>query len=113
MKEGKTHLRLYITENAPHSNRAIVNLKALCDQMISQDVDYEILDVHKHADLAMKDHIQVAPTLLKTGEPFRISGDLSNHETVKKELRLVAVKSRGADAEFNRVAKTKKNNSCS
>lgn len=91
MGKKKEKFRLYISENAPHSIKAIVNLKRLLQPRdLHQEQQIEILDIHKHAHLAFADKIQVVPTLLKlTGKgSVRCVGDLSNQEMVKRKLNI-------------------------
>ena len=100
IKNKKTKLRLYITENAPHSNKAIVNLKHLLQKIDEKSYQLEILDIHKHSHMAVEDKVQVVPTLLKfptnrsstsklsSKEPVRLVGDLSNQKIVKQKLEL-------------------------
>lgn len=91
MKRSKKHLRLYITENAPHSLRSIVNLNNLLNQLnLRQYYFLEILDIHKYSQKALADRVQVVPTLLKftSKGPIRLMGDLSDQEAVKKTLNL-------------------------
>jgi circadian clock protein KaiB len=86
----QVRFRLYITENAPHSNKAIVNLKELLRQLDLNNYQLEILDIHKHSHLAIADKILVSPTLLKLSakSAIRLVGDLSNPQMVKRKLEL-------------------------
>lgn len=90
MKMKKMKFRLYITENALHSNKAIVNLKHLLQKLDLRNYQLEILDIHKHSHLAIADKVQVVPTLLKlsSNNPIRLVGDLANQEQVKRKLQL-------------------------
>jgi len=90
VKEKKMKFRLYITENALHSNKAIINLKHLLQKLDLRSYQLEILDIHKHSHLAVADKVQVVPTLLKltANNPIRLIGDLANQELVKRKLKL-------------------------
>lgn len=87
---NKVKFRLYITENAPHSNKAIVNLKTLLQQLDSHNYQLEILDIQKHSHMAVVDKVLVAPTLLKLSakNSIRLVGDLSDPQAVKRKLEL-------------------------
>ena len=87
---NKVKFRLYITENAPHSNKAIVNLKNLFQHLDADSYQLEILDIHKHSHLAVADKVLVAPTLLKVSakSSLRLVGDLSDPQMVKRKMEL-------------------------
>lgn len=89
-KTKKMKFRLYITENAIHSNRAIVNFKNLLDHLDLKTYQLEILDIHKHSHLAVEDKIQVVPTLLKLSakSQVRLIGDLADQQMVIRKLEL-------------------------
>lgn len=93
----KIQLRLYITENAPYSNQAILNLKNFCENHNQLCLDCEILDINKHPEMATKDHVQVIPTLLKLNghSTVRVVGDLSSPEALLKQLKLSKLSFRG------------------
>lgn len=58
-------LRLYVAGNAPNSQRAIANAKAICDEHFSARHDLEIVDLLEEPRRALEDGIIVTPTLLK------------------------------------------------
>lgn len=88
--KNKVRLRLYITENAPHSNKAIVNLRDLLQQLDFKNYQLEILDIHKHSHQALADKVLVAPTLLKISSEavIRLVGDLADAQSVKRKLEI-------------------------
>lgn len=90
MRKKKERFRLYISENAPYSIRAIVNLKRLFEQLDLCQGQLEILDIHKHAHMAFSDKIQVVPTLLKltTKGSVRWVGDISNKEMLRRKFSI-------------------------
>ena len=77
-------LRLYITGRTPSSQRAIQNLRDICDANLARGYEVEVIDVLEHPALAESEKILATPTLVKRlPEPVRkIIGDLSNREQV-------------------------------
>jgi circadian clock protein KaiB len=86
-------LRLYITGNTPKSERAIANLKAICEKDLQGLYELQIIDVLESPQLAENDKILATPTLIKDLPPplKRIIGDLSNPEKVLLGLDLSPV----------------------
>jgi circadian clock protein KaiB len=86
----KFRLRLYITGRTPQSQRAIDNLRSICEAELSGDYDVEVIDVLEHPSLAENEKILATPTLVKRlPEPVRkIIGDLSDRERVLLGLDL-------------------------
>ena len=82
-KTGLT-LRLYVAGNAPNSNRAVANLRAICDGHFASGHELEIVDLLLHPQRALADGIIVTPTLLKLMPlPIRrMIGDLSDTSNV-------------------------------
>ena len=82
--EGGLQLRLYVAGNAPNSLRAIVNVKAICDEHFPSGHELEIVDLLEHPGRALADGILVTPTLLKL-MPLpvqRVIGNLSDTRQV-------------------------------
>jgi circadian clock protein KaiB len=84
MTMTKFKLRLYITGRTSQSQRAIDNLRTLCDGELQGVYEVEVIDVLEHPALAEKEKILATPTLVKRlPEPVRkIIGDLSDREKV-------------------------------
>ncbi len=82
--------RLYITGAAPSSQRAIRNLRALCESELRGRYELEVIDVLERPDLAGTDKILATPTLVRElPEPIRkLIGDLSDREKVWFGLEL-------------------------
>lgn len=80
----KFKLRLYITGRTAQSQRAIENLRVLCDNELEGAYEVEVIDVLEHPALAEKEKILATPTLVKRlPEPVRkIIGDLSDRDKV-------------------------------
>ena len=90
-------LRLFITGRTPQSQRAINNLRSICETEIQGACEVEVIDVLEHPALAEHDKILATPTLVKRlPEPIRkIIGDLSDREKVLLGLN-VELLERGA-----------------
>lgn len=86
----KFKLRLYVTGRTPQSQRAIDNLRAICDSELRGRYEVEVIDVLEHPALAESEKVLATPTLVKKlPEPVRkIIGDLSDREKVLLGLDL-------------------------
>lgn len=77
-------LRLYVIGTRPHSARAVVNLRKICENHLRGRYDLEVVDISQNPALAIGDQILAAPTLIKES-PLprrRLIGDLSQPERV-------------------------------
>lgn len=73
-------LRLYVTGGSTQSNRAIINLRSFCQEHLEGQYHLEIIDLRERPELAAKDGILAAPTMVKL-RPLpvrRFIGDMSN-----------------------------------
>jgi circadian clock protein KaiB len=77
-------LKLYVTGMTPRSQRAIENIRVICEEHLKGRYSLEIVDIYQHPTLAEGEQIIAAPTLIKQlPEPLRrIVGDLSDTERV-------------------------------
>ncbi len=83
-------LRLYVIGVSTQSTRAIVNLRRFCQEHLEGRYRLEIFDLCERPDLAAKDQIIAAPTLVKL-RPMpvrRFIGDMSNTERLLAGLGL-------------------------
>jgi circadian clock protein KaiB len=82
--EKKYVFKLYVTGDTPRTDRAISNLKELCQEHFPDEYKILIIDVLKQPDIAEKEKIIVTPTLIKELPlPLvKIIGDLSDVKTV-------------------------------
>jgi len=89
----KFKLRLYITGKTPKSERAIANLKEICEKELKGLYVLQIIDVLESPQLAEDEKILATPTLIKDLPPplKRIIGDLSNSDKVLLGLDLSPV----------------------
>ncbi len=90
---NKFKLRLYVTGRTPKSERAISNLKEICERDLKGLYELQIIDVLERPQLAENEKILATPTLVKDLPPplKRIIGDLSNSERVLLGLDLSPV----------------------
>jgi circadian clock protein KaiB len=89
---NKPILQLYITGLTPRSERAIANLRRICEEKLDGRYEMVVIDVLERPQLAEDERILVTPTLIK---PFplpsrRVIGDLSDMEKVLSELDLMS-----------------------
>ncbi len=85
-------LRLFVAGSTLRSQRAISNLRRICDRHVSGPIDLEVIDIYQQPDLAGHYQIVAAPTLVKL-LPLpvrRMVGDLSSTERVLRGLDLAA-----------------------
>jgi len=92
-KNSKYILKLYITATTPKSTRAIANIRKLCEEHLPDRVELEVIDISQHPELAKKEQLIGAPTLIKLLPlPIRrFIGDMSNTEKLIVGLNLVEV----------------------
>ena len=95
--EEKYCLRLYVTGNTPKSNRAITNIKRICDEHLQGRYSLEVVDIYQQPVLAKGEQIIAAPTLIKRLPlPLRkFIGDMTNTERILLGLDLRSVKKAG------------------
>ncbi len=84
-------LRLYVTGLTARSNRAIINIKEICEEHLKGRYDLQVIDIHQRGALAEGEQIIAVPTLIrKLPTPLRrIIGDLSERDQVLIGLDLV------------------------
>lgn len=80
----KLILKLYIAGETPAIKQAIAELRNILTGEFGKKYDLLIVDILKHPEMAEKDKIMAAPTLLKRLPPpvRKIIGDLTNKEKV-------------------------------
>jgi circadian clock protein KaiB len=83
-------LRLYVTGTTRNSERAIVNIRRICEAHLQGRYDLEIVDISQHPELAEGEQIIAAPTLIKELPlPLRrFIGDMSHTESIMLGLDL-------------------------
>ena len=83
-------LRLYVAGKTERSQRAIDNLKRICEEHLEGRYTIEVVDLSEDPGRAGADDIVALPTLVrKLPEPLRrIIGDLSDKEKVLVGLNI-------------------------
>lgn len=83
---------LFVAGSSTRSERAITNLRRICETQLDGRYELEIVDVLRHPDVAEQRRILTTPTLLKEQPPptRRIIGDLSNADQLLELLALDA-----------------------
>ena len=83
-------LRLYVTGQTPRAQRAIANLRQICDAELDGRYEVEVIDVLEQTQLAEDEKILATPTLVRHLPPpmRRIIGDLSEFDNVLLGLDL-------------------------
>jgi len=92
-EKNKYLLKLFITGYTPQAERAIKNLKSICENELKGTYHLEIVNILENPQLAEDERIIATPTLVKMlPAPLRrVIGDLSNTEKVLLGLDLVTV----------------------
>lgn len=87
--QPKLMFRLYITEHAPSSTRAIENLQTICRAYFDDNYEVEIVNTTANPHRAIEDGVLVTPTLLKVSpEPaWSIVGDLSEDARILASIQ--------------------------
>ena len=85
---GDYIFRLYVSGATALSARAVVNARKICDDHLKGRYQLEILDIADNVEMAMKDQIVAAPTLVKLAPaPLRrFIGDMSNVKVLLERL---------------------------
>ena len=73
-------LKLYVTGQTPRSERAIANIRRICETELNHRYELVIIDILERPRLAEEEKIIATPTLIKELPPplRRIIGDLSD-----------------------------------
>ena len=88
--ERKYLLKLYVTATTPRSILAVSNIRRLCEEHMPGRFELEVIDISKHPEIAKKEQLIGAPTLIKLLPlPIRrFIGDMSNKEKLIVGLNL-------------------------
>ncbi|MGH7475271.1 MAG: circadian clock KaiB family protein [Longimicrobiales bacterium] len=73
---------LFVSGQTPRSERAIANLRRLCEETLAAPYRIEIVDVMEQPELAERERVLTTPTLIKN-EPLptrRVTGDLADRQ---------------------------------
>ncbi|MBE7198668.1 MAG: circadian clock KaiB family protein [Parafilimonas terrae] len=83
-------MRLFVAGTALRSSRAVEAIRRICEAHLPGRYEMEIIDIYQQPDLAERDGVLAAPTLLKLSpQPERrISGDLLDEGRVLRGLQI-------------------------
>jgi circadian clock protein KaiB len=89
-RPGRHRFKLYVTGQTPVADRAIANLRRICDETLDDDCEIVVVDVLTDPHLAEADRVLITPTLIKELPPpiRRVLGDLSDADQVLLGLQL-------------------------
>ena len=78
--QAKYFLRLYVSRSTLKSKLAIGNIKRMCATYLDGRYVLEVIDIHRHVNLARDEQIVAVPTLIKRLPlPLqRLVGDMSD-----------------------------------
>ncbi|MDQ0640938.1 circadian clock protein KaiB [Pedobacter sp. W3I1] len=81
-------LRLFIAGASPVSARAIVNIRAICEEFIAGRYELDIIDAHQQPLLVQQEDVTAIPMLIKKSPlpTKKLIGDFSDREKVLKGL---------------------------
>ena len=87
---GHYLLRLYMAGNGPNSQKALANLRSLCQKHLEGRYTIETVDVVEDFQAAVKDNILVTPALILVAPLPRVIvlGNLSDQQKVLLALRV-------------------------
>jgi len=87
---GHYLLRLYMAGNGPNSQKALANLRSLCQEHLEGRFTIETVDVVQDFQAAVKDNILITPALILVAPLPRVTvlGNLSDLPKVLAALRL-------------------------
>lgn len=82
--EGIYVLRLYVSGITPNSQRAIENVRKICEEHLAGHYQLDIIDIYQQPIMAKEGQIVAAPTLVKELPlPLRkFIGDMSQTERI-------------------------------
>ncbi|WP_199708046.1 circadian clock KaiB family protein [Teichococcus wenyumeiae] len=83
-------LRLFVAGSSARSLRTVQELRQLCQQALGAAVDLEVVDIYQQPELAERDGVVAAPTLLRISPApvRRLVGDLSDEQRVLRMITL-------------------------
>jgi circadian clock protein KaiB len=82
--KGDYILRLYVSGMTPNSQRAINNVKKICEEHLDGRYQLEIIDIYQQPIFAKEGQIVAAPTLVKELPPplRKFIGDMSQTDRI-------------------------------
>ena len=89
--EDKNVFLLFVAGISPTSLRAIVNMKAICEQYLKGKYKLDVIDIYEQPSMAIAENIIAVPVLVKKFPlpEERMVGDLSDTQSVLNGLYLI------------------------
>lgn len=86
----KFRFTLYVAGQSPRGQRAVRNLRRLCEEQLEGDAEFEVVDIVADPQAAEDRRILSTPTLDKEAPPpaRRVIGDLSDTSQLVAALAL-------------------------
>ncbi|MCG7362918.1 circadian clock KaiB family protein [Roseomonas sp. ACRSG] len=83
-------LRLFVAGSSTRSLRTVQELHQLFHQALGEAVDLEVVDIYQQPELAERDGVVAAPTLVRLfpAPVRRLVGDLSDEQRVLRMITL-------------------------
>lgn len=96
---NKFILKLYIVGRTANGERALANLRRICEDELQGQYQMQVVDILENPQLAEDERILATPTLIKELPPplRRVVGDLSDTEKVLLGLDMVPAALRKGD----------------
>ena len=85
-------LRLFVSGATPRSIEAITKIRDICEEFLPGQYDLEVIDIYQQPQLAAKDQIIAAPTLVREapGRLRKLIGNFSNTKLILQRLGIAA-----------------------
>lgn len=85
-------LKLYVTGMTSRSTDAVATIRAICHDFLEGRYDLDVIDIYEHPEMASKEQIVAAPTLIKElpAPRRRMIGNLADRARVLRGLDLPA-----------------------
>ena len=110
-RPGDYVLRLYVSRSTVRSTLAVRTIRRVCKVHLQGKYALEVIDIHRHPNLARDEQIVAVPTLIKRLPPplQRLVGDMSDLNTVLlaadkrvHALRQILIRARSVPADQRR-----------
>lgn len=91
MQRNRCRLDLYIAGSTSRSQRAVKNIRKICEETIPGQFDLRVIDVLQHPLLAKADQVIAVPALIKKSPSPRqlFIGDMSDTAAILDALACV------------------------
>ena len=80
-------LRLFVAGGNPRALRTVEEVRERCASLVDTAVELEVVDIYQQPDLAERDRVVAAPTLLRlSSPPRRLVGDVADQTRLRRLL---------------------------